>query len=210
MSGKSQAQQVANEPLETLGSNLRNRRRELGLTLQDVADGAKLTAGFISQLERNLTAPSISSLAAIARVLKSDMADFFVMPGGDSPTTRAEERRNYTLDETRTKYERISAGFEGHVLNGVIVHEQPGYRSEAIRHEGEELFYVLNGSITVELDGKAIVLKAGDSIHFNSDQRHSTWNHTSEVASILIVVTMDIFGEGQTESRRKEEPTPSG
>ena len=209
MSNKAQARQVPNEPLETLGSNLRNRRRELGLTLQDVADGAKLTAGFISQLERNLTAPSLSSLAAIARVLKSDLADFFVVPGGDSLTTRAEERRNYTLDETRSKYERISSGFDGHVMNGVIVHEQPGYRSEAIRHEGEELFYVLRGSITVELDSRAIVLKAGDSIHFSSDQRHSTWNHTSEVASILIVVTMDIFGEGQSKTRRKEEPIPS-
>ena len=205
MGTKRQALQAANEPLETLGSNLRNRRRELGLTLQDVADGAKLTAGFISQLERNLTAPSLSSLAAIARVLQSELADFFAVPGGESPTTRADQRVNYTLDETRTKYERITAGFEGHVLNGVIVHEQPGYRSESIRHEGEELFYVLNGSITVELEDKAIVLKAGDSIHFRSDQRHSTWNHTSEVVSILIVVTMDIFGEAQPEILQQEQ-----
>ena len=205
-----QARKLADEPLDSLGSNLRDRRLALGMTLQEVADGAGLTAGFISQLERNLTAPSISSLAAIARVLDSDLVDFFAVPGGGSMTTVASQRRPYTLDETRTQYERISADLdEGHILNGVIMHEQPGHRSEAIRHAGEELFYVLKGAITVELSGKAIVLKAGDSIHFKSDQWHSTWNHTSEVASLLVVVTMDIFGEGQRATARPS-PVPSG
>ena len=208
MSAKALSQRDSGEPLETLGSNLRNRRQALGLTLQDVADGANLTAGFISQLERNLTSPSISSLAAIARVLQSDLAEFFTIPGSDSLTTRASQRKNYTLDETRTRYERISSSFRGHVLNAVIVHEQPGYRSEAIRHEGEELFYVLTGSITVELDGKAVVLKAGDSIHFDSNEQHSTWNHTSEVASILMVVTMDVFGDTPFDGGRTGEDLP--
>ncbi len=205
MARRAQQQEAGGGPVQSLGSNLRNRRHELGLTLQEVADGANLTAGFISQLERNLNAPSISSLTAIARVLDSDLADFFAVPRGGAPTTRAEERLGYSLDETRTKYERISAGFEGHALNAVIVHEQPGYRSEAIRHEGEELFYVLSGSITVELDGKAFVLNAGDSIHFSSDQRHSTWNHTSEVTTILMVVTMNIFGDEHQTGRRIQD-----
>ena len=199
MTIKSTAQQATAEPLETLGNNLRRRRQELGLTLQEVANGANLSAGFISQLERNLTTPSISSLAAIARVLKSDLADFFAVPGGHALTTRATDRPNYTLDETRTRYERISSVFPGHVMNGVIGHLQPGYQSEAIRHEGEELFFVLKGSITVQLDGKVVVLKSGDSVHFNSEQRHSIWNHTSGVTSILYVVTMDIFGDGDGE-----------
>ena len=203
MQQEAQARIAAGHAIESLGTNLRNRRRELGLTLQEVAEGAGLTAGFISQLERNLTGPSISSLAAIARVLQSDLADFFAQPEGRSLTTEAQRRRQYALDETATQYERLSADFEGHVINGVIMHEQPGHRSEPIHHEGEELFYVLKGSITVELDGKAIVLKAGDSIHFSSEQCHSTWNHTSDVASVLVVVTMDIFGGGKTDDRRR-------
>ena len=209
MQDGAQARKTTGELLESLGGNLRNRRRELGLTLQEVADGAGLTAGFISQVERNLTGPSISSLAAIARVLKSDLADFFAQPGGESLNTVARQRRQYTLDETRTRYERISADFDDHMLNAVVMHEQPGHRSEPIRHEGEELFYVLAGSITVELDGRAIVLGAGDSIHFSSDQVHSTWNHTLEVASVLVVVTMDIFGDSRADDPSQSSPPPA-
>lgn len=184
---------------ETLGSRLRRRRRELGLTLQQVGDGAKLSVGFISQVERDLTSPSLSSLAAISRVLQAHISEFFAIPGGASLTTRARTRGHYSLDERNADYERVTANFPGHVLNGVIVHDPPGYRSEPIRHEGEEFFFVLSGSITVELDGKATILNTGDSIHFRSNREHSTWNHTADPASVLVVVTMDIFGETDTE-----------
>ncbi len=184
---------------ETLGSRLRRRRRELGLTLQQVGDGAKLSVGFISQVERDLTSPSLSSLAAISRVLQAHISEFFAIPGGTSLTTRARTRGHYSLDERNTDYERVTANFPGHVLNGVIVHDPPGYRSEPIRHEGEEFFFVLSGSITVELDGKATILNTGDSIHFRSNREHSTWNHTADPASVLVMVTMDIFGETDTE-----------
>ena len=173
------------------------RRRELGLTLQEVGAGANLSVGFMSQVERDLTSPSLSSLAAISRVLQADISDFFAIPGESSLTTRAMTRRHFSLDERNSEYERVTANFPGHVFNGVIVHEPPGYRSEPIRHEGEEFFLVLSGSITVELDGKATILHAGDTIHFRSDREHSTWNHTDAPASLLIVVTMDIFGEAR-------------
>ena len=199
-------------PSETLGSRLRSRRRELGLTLQQVGDGANLSVGFISQIERDLTTPSLSSLAAISRVLQAHISEFFVIPGGGSLTTRARTRGHYSLDERNSDYERVTANFPGHVLNGVIMHEPPGYRSEPIRHEGEEFFFVLNGSITVELDGKATILNTGDSIHFRSNREHSTWNHTAAPASVLVVVTMDIFGEADTEKmgRIQHDSGPGG
>ncbi len=201
---KSQTARSVDETLDTLGGNLRKRRRELGLTLQEVADGSNLSVGFISQLERNLTSPSLSSLAAIVRVLKSDFADFFAMPGGQFLTTRADRRSDFALDERVVRYERISSGFAGHKLDAVILHKQPGQRSEPTRHEGEELYFVISGSVTVELDKRAIVMNEGDTIHFRSNQSHAIWNHTSEVASILIVVTMDIFGDKQAEEAAQD------
>jgi len=186
----------AADPLEALGSNLRRTRQQLGLTLQEVAAAANLTAGFLSQVERGLTSPSISSLAAIALVLNIDMADFFRVPAGPSRTTRAVDRQSYSLDETRILYERLTTAFPGHQLNGVISTLQPGYRGEAFKHEGEELHFILKGSVTAELDGRVIVLQSGDSMHFSSEQMHRMWNHTAEVARILTVVTMDIFGDG--------------
>ena len=180
---------------QPLGQRLRNRRLKLGLTLQDVADGARLSVGFISQVERDLTSPSLSSLVGISRVLGRSVADFLVAPEGSSPSTRQSRRQVYGPNPAAFGYERISANFPGHVLSSVIIHETPGHRSEPIRHEGEELFYMLEGSITVEVDGDCTVLRPGDSMHFSSMLRHSTWNHTTRPAKFLHVCTMDVFGD---------------
>lgn len=187
---------TASTEINRLGDNVRTRRRELGLTLQDVADGAGLSVGFISQLERSLTSPSLTSLAAISRILDVDFTALFAPPKGDSQTTRAGKRQHYALDGSSFNYERISSNFPGHILNAVILTELPGSRREVSRHEGEEIYYILSGALTVEIEGNVSVLGIGDSIHFQSSRSHSTWNHTSDVTKILVVVTTDIFGDG--------------
>ncbi|WP_340160575.1 cupin domain-containing protein [uncultured Hoeflea sp.] len=186
---------------DPLGTRLRARRRELKLTLKDVAEGAGLSVGFISQVERGLTVPSLSSLASIAAVLESHVTSFLAQPEGKSPHTRHNQRPIYAVDKEALSYERLSTSFPGSVLNSVIVHEPPGYRSEPIQHVGEEMFFVLQGAITLEVDDETTVLEAGDSIHFASMRRHSSWNHTTEPATILHVCTMDVFGDNPQQNQ---------
>jgi transcriptional regulator with XRE-family HTH domain len=178
-----------------IGERIRARRKAMGLTLQTVADRAGLTAGFISQIERGIGAPSLSSLAAISRVLEVDPAVFFVQPPGPGAISRAGNRPVYGLDPKALSYERISSTFPGNVLRAVIIHEAPGHRSEPISHEGEELFFILSGALTVELEGRRHILNAGDSIHFASTRVHSTWNHTTAPTTLLHTCTMDVFGD---------------
>ena len=86
-------------------------------------------------------------------------------------------------------------------MSSVITHEPPGYRSEPITHEGEEMEFVLEGTVTSELDGRTVVLQAGDSVHHPSTMRHCLWNHTDKPAVMLWVGTMDLFGEHIDEER---------
>ncbi|MCC0040060.1 MAG: cupin domain-containing protein [Brucellaceae bacterium] len=196
------AERAAVEETASIGERLRDRRKELGLTLKDVADGAGLSVGFISQVERDLTVPSLSSLASISRVLRTPITSFLSQPDGGQPHTRHDQRPVYAVQANGLQYERLSARFPGNVLNSVIVHEPPGMRSEPIRHEGEEMFFVLKGEITVEVDDEATVLSAGDSIHFESTRCHSSWNHTTETVTILHVCTMDVFGDDLADDNR--------
>jgi transcriptional regulator with XRE-family HTH domain len=182
---------------KSLGERLRESRKALKLSLKEVSEKAGLSIGFISQLERDLTAPSLSSLSSIAKVLKSDISEFLTQPHGQSTFSRNQDRVAYTLNHKNLEYERLSASFPGSVLNSVIMHEMPGHKIEPIRHEGEELFYMLEGSITVYIEGDENILKAGDSIHFDSNRTHSVWNHTDKQAVILHVCTMNIFGDKQ-------------
>ena len=178
-----------------LGEQLRSCRKQASLTLQLVAEAAGLSVGFISQLERGLAVPSLSSLRAIARVLGKPISYFFEPPENAEHTTHAQDRVGFRLGEGALSYEWLSAAFPGSTLRAVIIHEPPGHRSEPIRHEGEELFYIVAGEITVEVEGRLTILKRGDSTHFDSRQTHSTWNHGEQTASILWCGTMDVFGK---------------
>lgn len=185
--------------LKRLGATLRAKRKTLELTLKDVAQAAGLSAGFLSQAERGLVAPSLSSLRALARTLGLPLSDLLSQPEGADRVTRQDKRILFGLDPEVLRYERITSRFEGHLLNGVLIHEAPGHRSEPIRHEGEELFFVMKGALTVEVGDSVQVLHAGDSLHFASTELHSSWNHTDGETIILHVCTMDVFGEAGTD-----------
>ena len=87
------------------------------------------------------------------------------------------------------------------------MHEPPGHRVEPISHRGEEMFYIIDGEITVEIEGDAEILRKGDSIHFDSRRVHSTWNHTTQTASILWCGTMDVFGDAPAPIHKEADET---
>lgn len=185
----------ASSPGRSLGERLRARRVQLKLTLREVAEGAGLSVGFISQIERGLTVPSLSSLVGVSRVLNVPVSEFLAQPKVTASTTRQAEREHYKIDTSPVSYERLSSSFPENRMRAVLIHEPPGHRSEPIAHEGEELFFVLDGALTVEIEDARHVLETGDSIHFSSMRRHSTWNHTDRPVTILVTCTMDIFGD---------------
>jgi transcriptional regulator with XRE-family HTH domain len=179
----------------SLGEKLRFSRKNAGMTMQAVADGAGLSVGFISQIERDLTVPSLSSLRAITQVLGQPISHFLEQPQGQSLTSRGAERTVYSVPQGKVRYERLSNNFPGSTLRSVLVHEPPGYRHEPISHEGEEMYFLLHGEITVEIEGEQTILRTGDTIHFDSRRVHATWNHGTETATLLWCGTMDVFGE---------------
>ncbi len=183
-----------------LGDRLRNRRKGLKLTLQDVADQAGFSVGFISQIERGITVPSLVSLVSVCRVLKVDVGSLFQQPKSEEPVSRRAGRTVYglgTMGGRDVTYERLSAAFPGNVLRSTLIHEPPGYRSEPMSHEGEEIFYIVEGELTLELDGERMILVAGDTAHFPSTRTHATWNHTTATTTVFHTCTMDVFGDGE-------------
>jgi uncharacterized cupin superfamily protein len=132
--------------------------------------------------------------------LNTDVGSFFQPPRLETPITRRDGRAVYGLGGTPDSaitYERLSAAFPGNVLRSVIFHDPPGLRSEPMAHEGEEMFFILEGALTIEIDGEVTILEAGDSVHFASTRTHATWNHTASPTTVLHTCTMDVFGDGE-------------
>jgi quercetin dioxygenase-like cupin family protein/DNA-binding XRE family transcriptional regulator len=195
---------VAGSGTEMLGDRLRRRRKELKLTLQEVADAAGFSVGFISQIERGISVPSLVSMVAVCRVLRVEIGSFFRPLQADIEVAGAQRPMFGLADMSgnAVTYERLSASFAGNVLRSTLIHEPPGFRSEPMSHEGEEIFFIVEGALTLELDGERIILEAGDTAHFPSVRTHATWNHTDRPATIFHTCTMDVFGEGEPSGDR--------
>jgi transcriptional regulator with XRE-family HTH domain len=182
---------------ESLGARLRARRKAIGKTMQQVADEASLTIGFISQIERGISTPSLASLYNVAKALDASV-DMFVSRKPErthSVVSHAGRRQTYKIDGTSRFYEFLERGFPEAKLNACLSHVPPGHASEMMSHEGEDFVYLVAGEMLYEVDGVAYNLKAGDTLHFDSRKPHRGTNIGAETAIELWVGTMRLFPE---------------
>lgn len=189
----SAARKPAQATQPKVGALIRARRRSLHMTLQELCDAAGISVGYLSQVERDHATPSLGTLAQIARSLDVGVDYFIATPSMEDGLTRAAERDRFSVDGSSIVYERIAADFTGNVLSSFILHVPPGYRSETVAHEGEEIVYVLEGSIAQRLDDREMVLSAGDSLHFRGNHPHSWSNDTDETVRVLWTGTLPMF-----------------
>lgn len=181
----------------SLGARLHQRRTELGRTMRDVARDSGLTVGFISQIERDISRPSLVSLYAIAQALDTSVDRFLSQTPerAHQQVTHSAGRPRFSLGSTTPVYEFLEPGFDEAKLNACITHVPPGFVSEVMRHEGEDFVYLVAGTMIYTVDGITYRLEAGDTLHFNSTLPHASENPADTVATELWVGTMRLFAD---------------
>lgn len=192
---------VAAAGQKRIGALIRARRRQLHMTLQALGELAGLSAGFLSQVERDQATPSLGALAGIARGLGVDIDYFVATPTVGTGVTRTGERATFSLPGSSVLYQRLHTEFPGRGLSSFVMIVPPGHRSEMVHHEGDELIFVLEGAITQIVDGEATRLHAGDSLHFRGSSDHAWANDSGENATLLWVGTMAILRPRQEGER---------
>jgi transcriptional regulator with XRE-family HTH domain len=193
-----------------VGALIRARRRQQHMTLQELGDKAEVSVGYLSQVERDHATPSLGTLASIARALGVGIDYFVSAPTAQTALTRAAERNRFSVDGSSIIYERLGADFPGNLLSSFVMTVPPGYRSETVAHEGEEILYVLEGSITQRLDDDEMVMNAGDSLHFRGNRPHSWSNHTDQPARLLWTGTLTLFRSTARPQRQAASKPRSG
>ena len=91
-----------------IGSRIRARRQELDLSLRELAERVSLTASFLSQIERDLTSPSIESLRKISDALEVPIFYFLLESDDRCPVVRRDERTTLTLPNSNLTYELLT------------------------------------------------------------------------------------------------------
>jgi transcriptional regulator with XRE-family HTH domain len=142
--------------VNVLGRRLRERRRELGLTLAEVAAAADISVGHSSAIEKGTTLPSLSVLARLAHALDLTLAEVL----RESPSRRIAYGR---IGEQASSEMLLSSGPRIRVS---YRRHEAGAASPPLSRSGDDVFiFVYEGSIAVEVDRDRHELVEGDSIH---------------------------------------------
>lgn len=175
-----------------IGEKIKTRRQSLGLTQSELADRAELSKGFISQLERDLTSPSIATLKDILECLGTDLREFF--------DEREEEKvafSSFDLFEKEDEEKSILwlvPNAQKNKMEPIRLQLKAGCSTEEDRpHEGEEFGYVLSGTVTLVLGLKRHRIKKGGSFYFKTDAPHRIENTGKKEAEIIWVSTPPMF-----------------
>jgi transcriptional regulator with XRE-family HTH domain len=169
-----------------IGARLRSLRRDRGMTMAELATATGLTSGFLSQLERDLTSVSLSSLARICAALDVRFGDVL-----DSAPTGAVIRRKDARAWTgigahvdlllSSRDERRFHLMESHIPPGAGAGEAL-YTLPA----DVELVYVLSGSLELQAEGKLFRVDAGDTLTYSPREPH-TWRNPSEGEQAVVL-----------------------
>lgn len=182
-----------------LGTKLRHARLVRGMRLKQVADAAGCSESLLSKIENGHANPSVQMLHRIANVLGANFNALFA--GNDDEgdiVARAGERPLIDTDQLRRgrgiAFERLIPYAAGHLLQGNIHIIEPGGESEGdLQHAGEEMGYVIEGTLELTVGERRFELAAGDSFHFNSDIPHRYRNPGRSVTRVVWVNTPPTF-----------------
>jgi transcriptional regulator with XRE-family HTH domain len=156
-----------------IGARLKDLRTQNALTQQELADRAELTKGFISQIERNLTSPSISTLTDILQCLGSSLPEFFTDDAPEQIVFRQDDY--FTKEDTELKHqiEWLVPNAQKNSMEPIRITLKPGGRSALEKpHAGEEFGYVLEGSIRITLGKRTYGVQKGETFYFSAARDH--------------------------------------
>lgn len=171
-----------------IGEKIRRLRMQNDLTQEELADRCELSKGFISQVERELTSPSIATLVDILESLGTNLADFFSDEGPERVVFTGEDVFVKSDDELGCEIYWIIPNAQKNAMEPILVFLEPGGHTVLDDpHEGEEFGYVLKGEIHLHFGSGKKRVGAGEAFYFKAQAGHYISNAGKEKAGILWV-----------------------
>lgn len=178
-----------------LGLQIRRKREQIGKSLAEVAEPVGISSSLLSQIERGIVNPSISTLRAIAEYLETAIGTLLGerVSRGDAVVAR---------EITRTPSRVRAEGVEFRVLPPSSSALEPVYYEfeplsstgdKPYRHEGEECIFVLKGEFELTVGDKKFVLKEGDYLWYYSTIPHKMRNLAGEKSTAIVIGTPPQF-----------------
>jgi len=174
--------------ISSVGADIRALRKSRSIKLVDFANALDRSVGFVSQIERGLSEPSIQDLRNIAAIFDIPVSFFFGEHSGD-PTearyiVRSHERRKLGNPEEGLVEELLSPDLGGS-FEMIRSEFAPGASlAEPQQRNTEESGIVISGTFNIEISGIWYTLHEGDSFRFAGEPYR--WRNTGNKPAILV------------------------
>ncbi|HRO01980.1 MAG TPA: XRE family transcriptional regulator [Terricaulis sp.] len=178
-----------------IGAGIKRYRLNRKWSLKDLSVHSGVPLSTLSKVENGQMSLKLEKLLRVSAALGVDVMQFVSPAEPEAPAALITGRRSVThlgqakVSETEnTRYEHHAADFSRRLLSPVVIEVQPGRNPEAVRHQGEEFIYVLEGRVEVLTEFyEPTILSAGESLYIDSTMAHNVRALDGQRARILNV-----------------------
>ena len=175
-----------------IGSKIKRLRQANGLTLEELANRSELTKGFLSQLERDLTSPSVATLEDILEALGTNLQEFFSEKPAEQIVFKKDDFFINEQDDYIISY--IIPNAQKNDMEPILIELEKGKQSMTIDpHEGQEFGYVIQGKVTLVHGEEEYEVKKGETFYLKGNLPHYIVNKHDTLAKVIWVSTPPIF-----------------
>lgn len=175
-----------------VGAKIRRLRQSMKMTIGNLAEKSGMSIGHISQIERDISSPTLNALLTIAKALDVNISHFF----SDTDAEKASDK--YIVRSENRRYLSFASGLRECQLNTsetqnlqvLLSTFEPGMSvDDAYAHDGEECGVVMAGIFEISIDGEIYLLNEGDSFSFPSTKLHRYRNPGTAPAVVIWAMT---------------------
>lgn len=174
-----------------IGRKIKNLRLKKGLTQEELGERTDLSKGYISQLERDLSSPSIETFFHILEVLGCEPKEFFDEEEQEQKVVYGEsERTNFVDEERGYEIQWLIPESNENMMEPIYLElEEKGEYKQFEPSLAETFAYVLEGQVTIQLGQHQYQACKGESIYFHASEDHQLINDFDGVSTLIVVVT---------------------
>ena len=177
-----------------LGDKIRSLRLKQKISIEQLSAMSGLSKGLISQIERDITGPSVASLWKISKALNVTMNHFFDEYDNFNQVVRKDERKKIMMKNGNRTYELLCPNLKNQLeMLWIDIEPNDSSSEELISHEGEECGVVIKGTLRVLSGENVYDLNEGDSIYLDSTIPHRYVNVGTELAVSVWAMTPPSF-----------------
>lgn len=181
-----------------IGKRIRELRKESKYTLKDLAAKVGCTDAFISQIEREIASPSISTLKKIANALDVSLVELVEVidetENEDTLVIKENNRINFNLHNDSVKCEILTRDIKSKNMEPLHKVVKPGGGTKGLySHSGEEFGIVLKGRLVLTVNNKTYDLGEGDAFYFKSTDKHGYENKGNIDCELIWVISPPTF-----------------